>query len=51
MKTKEKDERVKSPRTVFLASITGANYPQPTTMPGIEATSDELPDLYKNMTL
>ena len=27
------------------------SYPQPTAMPGIEVTSEELPDLYKNMTL
>ena len=27
------------------------SYPQPTAMPEIEVTSEELPDLYKNVTL
>ena len=32
-------------------TFTGAKLPQPTAMAGIEVTSEELPDLYKNMTL
>ena len=38
----------------FLPPITylhKQSYPQLTAMPGIEVTSEELPDLYKNMTL
>ena len=41
----------KNSRSCIQFHLQEQSYPQPTAMPGIEVTSEELPDLYKNMTL